>query len=102
MDDCIIYFMAGSNSDDVVLALLILSLMTVRPHGRFAPTRPSAMRLASMAAQIGSSSGLAVLARQSLEAADDLGPRWMWTKKHRVQLVRLEGDDRRVEDKPPC
>jgi hypothetical protein len=91
MDDCIIYSMAGSsNSDDVVLAFLILSLMTVRrPHDRFEAPRPSAMRLASMAAQIGSASGLAVLARQSVDAAEDHGPRWMWEKKHRVQLVRF-------------
>jgi hypothetical protein len=92
MDDCIIYFMAGSSdSDDVVLAFLILSLMTVRPHDRFEAPRPSAMRLASMAAQIGSASGLAVLARQSVEAAEDHRPRWMWEKKHRVQLVRFVG-----------
>lgn len=93
LEESLLYVLAGSTSDDVVLGLLVLSLSPSKEADKTmdekpAEANPSATRLISMAFQIGMS-GLAASCRSAAESTTDMKHPWMTKLMHRFQLVRI-------------
>jgi hypothetical protein len=80
--------MSGDLTRDTVFALLILSLAPQHEMDA-ARARPTALRLVSLAYDIGLSLGLEALARVALRHGDDLCHPWF---EERLELVLLVSD----------
>jgi hypothetical protein len=94
LEESLLYVLAGSTSDDVVLGLLVLSLSPSKEADKTmdekpAEANPSATRLISIAFQIGCTSGLAASCRSAADSTPDMQHRWMTKLMHRFQLVRI-------------
>lgn len=89
LQQSLFYILAGTGSEEVILGLLVLSLATTRKGEWEYRPRPSALRLVSLAFQIGSATGLAAACRASLTLGEDLKPMWMRAKRKRMQLVSV-------------